>query len=84
MLPRRSDISRSAAEPRPGKPLWRLRAEICGPVVFERAREIEGYVARVEAAPWTGAKPIRPHPLPLSPEAGREWWPEGGARLRKG
>ena len=44
-----------AAELRPDKPLWRLRAEICGPVVFGSAREIEEYVARVEAALWSAA-----------------------------
>ncbi len=39
-----------AAQLRPDKPLWRLRAEICGPVVFESGEEIEGYLARVERA----------------------------------
>ena len=37
-----------AAELRPEKRLWRLRAEICGPVVFEERREIEEYCERVE------------------------------------
>ena len=38
-----------AAELRPEQPLWRLRAEICGPVVFEDSREIEEYCERVKS-----------------------------------
>ncbi len=37
-----------AAELRPEKRLWRLRAELCGPVVFESGREIEAYCEMVE------------------------------------
>jgi predicted O-linked N-acetylglucosamine transferase (SPINDLY family) len=36
-----------ATELRPEKRLWRLRAEICGPAVFESQEEIEDYCARV-------------------------------------
>jgi protein O-GlcNAc transferase len=38
------------AEMEPDKPLWRFRAEVCGPVVFEDAEKIEEYLARVERA----------------------------------
>ncbi len=37
-----------AAGLRPEKPLWRLRAELCGPAVFENAREIEEYCERMK------------------------------------
>jgi len=36
-----------AAELRPEKRLWRLRAELCGPVVFEDAAEINEYSGRL-------------------------------------
>jgi len=42
-----------AAELRPDKPLWRLRAEVCGPAVFESREEIEEYWRRVERALWS-------------------------------
>jgi predicted O-linked N-acetylglucosamine transferase (SPINDLY family) len=37
-----------AAELRPERPLWRLRAELCAPVVWENREKIEAYCARVE------------------------------------
>jgi tetratricopeptide (TPR) repeat protein len=52
-----------AAELRPEKRLWRLRADICGPVVFESVQEIEEHCARVEGCCMSGA--TCPHPLPL-------------------
>ncbi len=42
-----------AAELRPDRAWWRLRAEICGPAVFESTEEIEEYCTRVEGAIWS-------------------------------
>ena len=39
-----------AAELRPGNRLWRLRAELCGPVVFENGQEIARYCESVSKA----------------------------------
>jgi predicted O-linked N-acetylglucosamine transferase (SPINDLY family) len=39
-----------AAESRPEKRLWRLRAELCGLAVFESSQEIEEYCEKVEDA----------------------------------
>ena len=39
-----------AAELRPDKRLWRLRAEICGPAVFQSTPEISEYCKKVERA----------------------------------
>jgi len=35
-------------ELRPDKPWWRLRAEVCGPAVFESLEEINEHWRRVE------------------------------------
>ncbi len=64
-----------AAELRPDKPWWRLRAEVCGPAVFESAEEIEEYWQPVERTVecWRGGSeegekgsktPSPPAPLP--------------------
>ena len=44
-----ANIFARAAELCPNKPLWRLRAALCAPVVFEDGKEIEEYCGRVEA-----------------------------------
>ena len=63
-----------AADLRPGKPFLRLRAEICGPAVFETAQEIEEYCERLERVldewkqdtPSAASKtPSPPAPLPV-------------------
>ena len=57
-----------AAELRPEKPLWRLRARMCMPVAFENAEEIEDHCGRLERvlADWEGEdrSPSPPPPLP--------------------
>ena len=55
-----------AAILRPEKRLWRLRAELCGPVVFENSREIEEYCEGVSGVlqRWTTDEPSSPAPLP--------------------
>ena len=55
-----------AAHLRLDKPLWRLRAEVCGPIVFESSEEIEEYCERVEMALRTfkADPPSPPAPLP--------------------
>ncbi len=73
-----------AAELRLDKPLWRLRALVCGPVVFESHGEIEEHCAKVDAAisgeqgagstdrRKAGSREQganRPHPRPLSRRA---------------
>jgi predicted O-linked N-acetylglucosamine transferase (SPINDLY family) len=57
-----------AAELRPEKRLWRLRAEICGPAVFASGEEIEAYRERVGKAleEWKTGWASRPASLPES------------------
>jgi protein O-GlcNAc transferase len=45
----RSSFARAAGL-RPDQPLWRLRADLCDRVVWENAKEIDAYCARVERA----------------------------------
>ncbi len=66
-----------AAELCPEKPLWRMRAETCGPVVFENAEEIEEHCQQTEKkfCEWNAEIPSptdplqklnSPHPNPFS------------------
>jgi tetratricopeptide (TPR) repeat protein len=60
----RSSCAR-AADFRPDQPLWRLRADLCGPVVFDSSQAIEQHCARVARTleDWE-----RAHPAPRKGE----------------
>ena len=62
-----------AAELRPEKRLLRLRADICGPVVFETGQEIEEYCEKVESVleEWKAETPSPPAPLPSTGEGSK-------------